>query len=382
MATALPPTPSNSLKTVEWMWKENPDSFSNDLDEWNHYSDVENIIIEKAYSRKAKHATLDNGYIDFTDNIHVSIKDSYKKRSVQRVVRDREDKHLREARFINLPIVSNGSCGGQYGWVSPFVVEIRRYLKLQPDELPSKKPELVPILVKKAADGIMEEGKHIGKQKEAKEMANTLLAQRRKSVEEVWRCCAYLYSLESFLYKSLNAAMRLVGSKSDQQVWQNKVRTLGPFCLLLWDDPFNKKVNCDIKLYRGATLVSDEVDMYKKMANKGTYGSFQGFTSCSRNRSKAEKFGNALFIMKVLFAFTTDISEISEYPEEEEELVAPSVSFRVERVKLDPETKKHLIYLELRQRFNCKCNLFLRICNISFIRLQFQSITIFHTEFI
>ena len=84
------------------------------------------------------------------------------------------------------------------------------------------------------------------------------------------------------------------------------------------------------------------------------YGSFQGFSSCSRNRSKAEQFGNVLFIMKVLFAFIADLSGLSEYPNEEEELVTPGVCFRVERVKFDRKKDKHLIYLELRQRFDGK----------------------------
>jgi hypothetical protein len=349
------PTTSNSLKTVEWMWKSNSDPFSEEPAEWNHYSDVENMIIETAYPNKQSRAILDDYYIDFNENLQVSNQDSYKQRPVKRVVRKREDKHLREERFMDLPVGSGRSFGGQYGWVSPFIVEVRRHLGLQPEELPSKKPNLVPILVEKAADGIVKEGKHIGKQREAEEMANTLLKKKHKGMKEVWRCCAYLYSLESFLYKTLNAAMRLVGSKDDEQVWRSKVRTLGPFCLLLWDDPFNKKVKCDIELYRGATLKPEQIDTYKEMAkHEDEYGSFQGFASCSRNRSKAEEFGNVLFIMKVLFAFIADLSELSEYPDEEEELVTPGVSFRVERVEFDPEKDKHLIYLELRQRFNGK----------------------------
>ena len=353
MATSAPST-TNSLKTVEWMWKANQDPYSDEPDEWIHYSDVENIILEKAYSRNQPRATLDNYYIDLKKNLQVSIHGSYEERPVKRMVREREDKHLREARFIDLPVGSVRSFGGQYGWVSPFVVEVRRQLGLHPEELPSKKPDLVRKLVKKAAHGIVKEGKRIGKRKEAKEMANILLEKKRKSMEEVWRCCAYLYSLESFLYKNLNAAMRLVGSKDDEQVWHDKVRTLGPFCLLLWDDPYNKKVKCDIELYRGANLKPELVERYQQMANKDEYGSFQSFSSCSRNRSKAEEFGNVLFIMKVLFAFTADLSGLSEYAAEEEELVTPGVCFRVEHVEFDRQKNKHLIYIELRQRFKGK----------------------------
>jgi hypothetical protein len=102
-------------------------------------------------------------------------------------------------------------------------------------------------------------------------------------------------------------------------------------------------------------LKPEQIATYEEMAkNKYEYGSFQGFSSCRRNRKKAEKFGNTLFIMKVLFAFTADLRGLSEYPNEEEELITPGVCFRVLRVEFDRKTNKHLIYLELRQRFNGK----------------------------
>ena len=354
MATA-PALPTNSLKTVEWMWKGISDPFSNEPVKWNHYSDMENMIIERAYSNKQSKAILDDYYIDFNDNRQVSNRNSYRPRPVKRVVRNRDDKHLREECFMDLPVSSGRSFGGQYGWVSPFVVEVRRDLGLKPEELPSKKPDLVPMLVEKAAQGIVMEGTHIHKRREAEEMAHILLEKKGKGIEEVWRCCVYLYSLESFLYKTLNATMRLVGSEDDEKVWRSKVRTLGPFCLLLWDDPFNKKVKCDIELYRGANLKAEHIDTYKELAkDENQYRSFQSFVSCSRNRAVAEAFGNVLFIMKVLFAFIADLSKLSEYANEEEELVTPGVAFRVTRVEFDRTKDKHCIYLELRQRFSGK----------------------------
>ncbi|CAF1390462.1 unnamed protein product [Adineta steineri] len=349
-------TTINSLKTIEWKWQSNPNPWSEtELPTWSYYSDVENLIIERAFLNKQPRAMLDAYYIDFKGDLQILNSDNSKQRPVQRIARKREDKHLREERFMDLPVASDRSFGGQYGWVSPFVVEVRRYLGLQPNELPSQKPKMIPGLVEKAAQGIIEEGKHIGKQLEAEELANILREKKNKRIEEVWQCCAYLYSVESFLYKTLNANMRLVGSKEDEHIWRRTVRTLGPFCLLLWDDPFNEEAKYDIELYRGAKLKSEQIAAYKKMAeNEEEYGSFQGFSSCSRNRGKAEEFGNTLFIMKVLFAFTADISGLSEYPDEEEELVTPGVCFRVLRVEEKPETAKHLIYLELRQRFSGK----------------------------
>ncbi|CAF1207182.1 unnamed protein product [Adineta steineri] len=351
MATATSIT-TNCLRTIEWKWQSNPNQWSKtEPPTWSHYSDVENLIIERAFLNKQPRAILDAYYIDFKDNMQILNSDDNKQRPIKRIVRKREDKHLREERFMDLPVALDYAFGGQYGWVSSFVVEVRRNLRLQPHELPSKKPDMIPMLVEKAAQGIIEEGKHIGKQREAEELANRLREKKSKEIEEVWQCCVYLYSLESFLYKTLNANMRLVGSK-EENTWRRTVRTLGPFCLLLWDDPYNKKMKTGIELYRGAKLEPEQIAAYKKMAgNEKEYGSFQGFSSCSRNCEKAERFGNTLFIMKVLFAFTADISGLSEYPDEEEELVTPGVCFRVLRVEKESKTGKYLIYLELRQRF-------------------------------
>ncbi|CAF1049229.1 unnamed protein product [Adineta steineri] len=352
----ITPTTTNSLKTIEWKWQSNPNPWSKtEPPTWSQYSDIENLIIERAFSHNQPRAILDDYYIDFKHYLQILNSDNNKQRSVKRIERNREDKHLREERFVDLPLASDRSFGGQYGWVSPFIVEVRRYLGLKLDALPSKKPGMIPGLVEKAAKGIIEEGKHIGKQKEAEEFAKCLLEKKDKAIEEVWQRCVYLYSLESFLYKTLNANMRLVGSKEEEHIWRHTVQTLGPFCLLLWDDPYNKKVKTNIELYRGAKLKPEQIAVYKKMArNKKEYGSFQGFSSCSRNREKAEGFGNTLFIMKVLFAFIADISKLSEYPNEEEELVTPGVCFRVLRVEEEPEKGKHLIYLELTQRFSSK----------------------------
>jgi hypothetical protein len=231
---------------------------------------------------------------------------------------------------------------------------VRKDLKLDKEQLPSRDETIVAMVVEKAALGIIEEGKKVRKQREAEYMAKKLMNQQKSSIEEVWRCCAYLYSMDSFLYQKLNETMRLIGSEEHEQVWRSKIRTLGPFCLLLWDDPFSNKLNTGKLLYRGAKLTDDQIVTYKDCSkNSGEYRSFQAFTSCSRNRTVAEAFsGNALFVIQVVFTFTMDLSPWSRYPDEEEELVIPGVCFTVQRVEFDDDTKKYLIYLQLRQRFS------------------------------
>jgi len=349
-------TAANSLKHIEWMWQSDANPWSkSEPAVWSHYSDVENLIIEEAYSNKQSKAKLDGYYIDFENNVQISNTDENKQRPVRRVVREREDKHLREARFVETPTASGQSLGGEYGWIPPFVVEVRRDLGLKKEQLPSKNKDLVPILVEKAALGIVEEGKQIQKQCEAEMLANLLRKQKDNGMKEVWKCCAYLYSLESFLYKNLNVVMRMVGNKDDEQIWRSKIRTLGPFCLLLWDDPFNKRVQTKRTLYRGADLKPEQIVIYEHMAkHPDEYCSFQSFTSCSRNRKKAEEFGNTLFIMDIEFGFMADLSKESEYPNEEEELLAPGICFCVTKIETDPKTRKQIIHLKLRPRWSGK----------------------------
>lgn len=347
---------SNTRNRIAWMWKSNPNPWSHTQPkQWRHYSDVENLIIEEAFLTKQSTVLIDGYCIDFKRKLQISNSDSNKQRPIKRMVHNREDEHLREERFVDAPIHGKRPFGGEYGWVSPFIIEVRRLLGFTPEQLPSKDRSLIPMLVEKAAAGIIEEGKQIGKQREAEKLADYLMQKKDQGMKEVWQCCAYVYSLESFLYKKLNEAMRLVGDGENEDVWRNKVLTLGPFALLLWDDPFNTRVKENITLYRGAQLSDEQIASYAEMAmNPNEFRSFQAYSSCSRNRSKAAKFGNVLLIMEVKFAFIADLSILSEYPSEQEELVTPGVCFSVQRLEIDPKRKKQLIYLQLEQRISSK----------------------------
>jgi hypothetical protein len=151
--------------------------------------------------------------------------------------------------------------------------------------------------------------------------------------------------------------MRLIGSKQHEQIWRSKINTLGPFSLLLWDNPFDTKIiKPGTELYRGANLPDHLITTFNEDCSKDEkpWHTFQAFTSCSRNRSIAESFGNVLFIMKTQIAFTVDLSSLSEYAHEEEELLYPGVSFTIDKMEFDKKKKKHLIYLTLQQRHTSK----------------------------
>ena len=340
-------TETESSNYIGWMWQSDPNLEGMDKSqsaEWKRYSDVESLIIKEVFSKNQPKVILAGYYIDFKNNVQISYDDNTKQRLVKREVRKSDDILLREERFMETPITSQHVDSGQYGWISRFVVEVKRDLNLKKDQLPSKDKGLLSMLVKKAACGIVEEGKQIGKQREAEKLADLLREQKDKEMANVWKCCAHLYSFESFLYKNLNATMRLIGNVESEHVWRSKIRTLGPFCLLLWDDPLNKSMKITPK------QLAFYIDMAKDPTRYSSSG-FQAFTSCSRTRQIAERFGNTLLIVHIMFAFTADISSLSQFPAEEEELITPGVSFSVKSVNFDPEIKKHVITLKLRQRW-------------------------------
>jgi hypothetical protein len=339
------------------------------------------MIIEEGYSNNQSEVMLDEYYIDFKHRIQVFHYDPMKQRPVKRIVNNRDDKHLREERFMADPIAPKLVFGGEYGWIPPFILEIKEDLGLRENQLPSKDAAIIPLIVERAAIGIIEEGKKLGKRHEAEKLASLLIEKKNKGMEEVWKMCAYLYSLESFLYKNMNQVMRLVGNNEDQQIWRNKLRTLGPFCLLLWDDPINDKLTMGITLYRGASLNEEHIAAYRDMTTRpDEYRSFQAFTSTSRNRAKAEQFGNSLFVMKIIFAFIADMTPLSQYADEEEELISPGACFQVERMEFDRKTNKHIIYLTIMQRFSSEYEqLFHNLFNLT-TRLFKSSILIFHKK--
>src|SRR3984957_6304321 len=148
-----------SSTRFEWMWQSNPDPGSKSQPaEWSHYSDVENLIIEEAFSTKQTHAMLDDYSIDFKHSVQISNNDDNQQRPVKRLVCKREDKHLREERFMPDPIAPKRPFGGQYGWISPFILEVRKDLNVESTEqLPSRDEKIVPMIVEKAALGIIKE---------------------------------------------------------------------------------------------------------------------------------------------------------------------------------------------------------------------------------
>ena len=134
----------------------------------------------------------------------------------------------------------------------------------------------------------------------------------------------------------------------EEIIWRSNVPKLGPFCLLLMDNPFKKEMTTKKTIYRGAHMDAAQIAQYEAMAKDGTsYQTFQVYTSCTRTLKRAEAFGNTLFTMETSNSSTMDLSPYSKHPEEEEELIVPGVRFQIKSVSFDPKKSRHLITLEL-----------------------------------
>ncbi|CAF1206772.1 unnamed protein product [Adineta ricciae] len=204
------------------------------------------------------------------------------------------------------------------------------------------------FMVEKAAEGLITEGKLIGKQQEGKWMADQLLYFKEDSFEEIAKCCVWLYCKESFVYKKLNEIMRLDGDEDHALLFQSKVPTLGPFAYLLR----NFKLSTSLKkstVYRGDNLSNNLIGKWQKEKEnaRGYYRQLTAFTSTSRSREKAEFMDcNVLFIFDINECFDGyDVSPFS-CLNEEEFLLDPGTLFHIVSCQFDVNKKKWLIHLK------------------------------------
>ena len=97
-----------------------------------------------------------------------------------------------------------------------------------------------------------------------------------------------LYSLQSFLYRTLNRACR----EKDTSV----IDTLGPFAhslMSIIDDANinrNDRIEGPFEVFRGTKFTKEEVDMYRGLARRKASYQMLGYTSTSRNKREAIKF--------------------------------------------------------------------------------------------
>ncbi|CAM4753623.1 unnamed protein product [Rotaria magnacalcarata] len=324
-----------------WYWKTNLNPWSTEeIVKWDTYSDIENEIIEDAYTKKLQTVEIDDYIIDLKQNIQISKIDKTKQRPIKRVVRgNREPELLRRDRFFlptqstNIPSFRPPNiCKGQGSeFIDRWKMDVR-----------SAVYDDIPQVLELAATGIAEEGAKLGKQCEAAWIADSLRNMKEMSESDIYKHCAWLYTRECFLYKLLNQCLR------EHDV--SKISTLGPFTYLLHQylksetsygplQPINKRLQSLV--YRGGNLTPEMINCYKI----DECGHWPAFTSTTKNRSKAENFGNTLFIIDLTsIPVGADLASISSFPEEEEILLSATTCFFITNIEKSSDGKT-LIYL-------------------------------------
>ncbi|CAF3664220.1 unnamed protein product [Adineta steineri] len=301
---------------------------------WNPFSDIDNEIIEDGFCKNEKRLELDDYYIDLDKSILIDKQNSSIQKSIKRCIRQSHETPLRSERFYTTQKLVK-SCNNNDLNDRRFINEWkRRYTKMSIDDK-----------LEQAANGIIKEGMQLGKQIEAEWIAQQLRSVKSKSNVEMEKCIILLYTHESFLYRLINTTLR----ENDQ----SKIDNLGAFAELL------SKCDCSSsmdqlgyagELYRGAQLDEQTIESYRQSV--GQTKTWDAFSSTSKNRKKAESFGNVLFIINrdksTRYRFSgMDISSISHYPEEEEVLIRAARNFTIEKFERDDLTGKYRIFLLL-----------------------------------
>ncbi|CAF1302136.1 unnamed protein product, partial [Rotaria sordida] len=103
-------------------------------------------------------------------------------------------------------------------------------------------------------------------------------------------------------------------------------------------------------VYCGVNLSSEQIEQYRRItslpeANRKC-GQLCAFTSTSRNKEKAQEFGNVLFVIEIAEADGCDVSLYSEF-DEEEHLLEPHFYFSIKSYLFDNTINKWIIILRL-----------------------------------
>ena len=161
-----------------------------------------------------------------------------------------------------------------------------------------------------------------------------------------------IYSLETFVYKSLNWASRLGDL--------NKVESLGPYAQVMDKivefaikgrrDELDDSKFCKLDLFRGTCLTDTQIKQYEDHVDSGEAMSIFGYISCTTSEDKARSFASDDLsdINKPKYATVYHIKwtkglfrcwyfDDSAYPDEKEVLLRDGMRFTV--LSVDKESK-------------------------------------------
>ncbi|CAF2754473.1 unnamed protein product [Rotaria sp. Silwood2] len=330
-------TQNQTFKVPMWYWQE--DSWeTKEKTIWRRYQDIESAIIEEVYEERngPKVANLDKYYIDLNEYAQISRRNPTKQWKVKRELCIRADLVRETNRFVDSqstagPFYDVPTAGGYHGFIKAWKARNEHRSDNESLEL--------------AACGIIFEAVRDGKDSyQAEWLANSLRKAKDSSIENISITCIKLYTMESFLYKMINDALR----DNDQ----SRVETLGPFCYLLFQTHYDKSLDKHQLwgvVYRGTVL--DDAMIEKCKASVGEWKCWYNFASTSRNRALAEEFANTLFIIDIKLARGgLSLEKYSMYEMEKEVLLPAGVPLRIDQVEYDNEKQKHLIYVTAKTR--------------------------------
>lgn len=317
------------------------DDQSQEITEWIPYSNIECEIIEDAFNIGQDKVELDSCIIDFIRNIQIDKYNETMQHNIKRLTSVQQRKRVETDRFSVVEPLKNQTFadsddGGNFrGFAWEWYEK-----QFQPDE-----PKLLDI-VEKAANGILIEGKLCSNSVMAKRMAQKLLEIKQDDKIIISKYCLEFYTEECFLYKMVNKTLR--------ETDRTKFDTLGPYCYLLKYvallNLFPVHIYENI-VYRSVHLEKEEIDQYRNAINDPQLKQWLSFTSTTKNRKVAEFFQrNTLFIIQPpinRYSFGMDISSYSMFPDEEEVLFPTQICFKVEKVELNQEKNKTIIYLNM-----------------------------------
>ena len=324
-------------EVVSWYYQE---SVVSKTLQWTRYRDLEMDMIEEAFQQKQSQILLDRYRIDFRSLLEIHLTDENQTRAVKRELSSHRQRYSCEYRFSSsLPLTSiesSSSCHSFDSWC-PF---LSAWFKS-----PSGRRASLDFsrCLEACAQGIIKEAtsQQNHSMAEAVYMAEKIRQCSSKTRIEVAQLCIGFYTRDSFLYRTLNKALR----EKDL----SKLETLGPVCYLVTN---YSRVSRDYigTVYRGMHLSSNEIQAYRQAV--GQWKTWISFASTSKDLRVAKAFkGNTLFVIEITETTATsarayDIAHLSRFPDEDEVLVLVGIAFQILNVQEDAP-QRYIINVKL-----------------------------------
>lgn len=351
-----------NMRKITWHWKANADPWSNEPDKWSMFTDTIGQQIERAYQSGQSEVIVDEQYkIDLKRFLQVDINDFDKQRPVRRSSGNGDILNFyRRERFnfsqpVRRSVVDDTlyyGCNFITDWVIHFTTGTLK-IKTKP-------------LIEALINGINHEGERLNHLGEAQQLCSEIQSVKNKTMEKLQRCCARLYTKPCFLFKLVNKTLR--------DADYSKLITLGPFCYLLFNyigirnneylsihnrlKRFVKHENdiSEITVYRGETLLPEDIETYRQAVGKGDVYKWLSFISTSRSRDVAEEFGsNVLHIITIKRSSSNDqyvdLQPITYCGSEEEILLRPGVRFQIDSSYDDAGSGRCVFHIRIEPSF-------------------------------